>query len=212
MAESTPTRLKRADILRSAAAAFRRRGYHGSSVGQIAQALGMTKGNLYYYFKDKEAILAACHQYSLDLLLAVLAEVQASRAAADVKLTRLIDAFVHMILDDLHGTALFFDLDSLNPRHRRQVIARRDEFDRGLRQVLREGMDQGVFTKTDPKLASFAILGAVNWIPRWFDPAGQARSDDIVEAFTRLFVGGLMTRSTRRTRTGTRRWPVRHKK
>jgi len=58
----------RVDILKSAAAAFRRLGYHGATVEQIAAALHMKKGNLYYYFKNKEEILFACHQYSLDRL------------------------------------------------------------------------------------------------------------------------------------------------
>ena len=68
---------RRIEILKSAAAAFRRRGYHGASVDEIASALEMTKGNLYYYFKNKEEILFACHDYSLDMLLALMADVQA---------------------------------------------------------------------------------------------------------------------------------------
>ena len=60
---------KRIEILRAAAAVFRRRGYHGASVDQIARALKMAPGNLYYYFRNKEEILFACHQYSLDRLL-----------------------------------------------------------------------------------------------------------------------------------------------
>ena len=70
---------KRLEILKSAAAAFRHRGYYGASVDEIARALHMTKGNLYYYFQDKEEILFACHQYALDLLLKVLDRVK-SRA------------------------------------------------------------------------------------------------------------------------------------
>jgi AcrR family transcriptional regulator len=52
---------RRVEILKTAAAAFRRRGYHGASVDEIASALEMTKGNLYYYFRNKEDILYACH-------------------------------------------------------------------------------------------------------------------------------------------------------
>src|SRR3954463_6966399 len=80
----------RIEILKSAAAAFRRLGYHGATVEQIAAALQMKKGNLYYYFKNKEEILLACHQYSLDRLLALLQDVEQSDAAPDQKLRRLI--------------------------------------------------------------------------------------------------------------------------
>ena len=66
----------RIEILKSAAIAFRRLGYHGATVEQIAAALHMKKGNLYYYYRNKEEILLACHQYSLDRLLALLEEVE----------------------------------------------------------------------------------------------------------------------------------------
>src|SRR3954466_5166270 len=95
----------RVDILKSAAKAFRRLGYHGATVEQIAAALRMKKGNLYYYFKNKEEILFACHQYSLDQLMRLLHEVQHSDLSADEKLRQLVNAFVHTILDELHGTA-----------------------------------------------------------------------------------------------------------
>src|SRR5207247_6522882 len=117
-----PTGSTRVDILKSAAKAFRRLGYHGATVEQIAAALHMKKGNLYYYFKNKEAILFACHQYSLDELIRLLDEVEQSGLPADEKLRRLIVAFVHTILDELHGTALFMDLAALSPVHCNAVI------------------------------------------------------------------------------------------
>ena len=181
----------RVEILKSAAIAFRRLGYHGATVEQIAAALQMKKGNLYYYYRNKEEILLACHQYSLDRLLALLEEVEQSDAAPDEKLRRLIVSFVHTILDELHGTALFLDLEALTVTHRKQVIARRDRFDHGMRRVIEEGVRSGVFGNIDAKLLSFAILGAVNWIPRWYQPDGPASSQDIADRFADYLVGGL---------------------
>ena len=186
-----PQASTRVDILKSAAAAFRRLGYHGATVEQIAAALHMKKGNLYYYFKNKEEILFACHQYSLDRLMQLLHEVQHSGVGADEKLRRLVDAFVHTILDELHGTALFLDLEALTPAHLKAAIVRRDEFERGVRQVLEEGMKGGVFADGDPKLLAFAMFGSVNWIPRWFKPEGAASSKTIADLFADFFVAGL---------------------
>jgi AcrR family transcriptional regulator len=186
-----PQASTRVDILKSAAAAFRRLGYHGATVEQIAAALHMKKGNLYYYFKNKEEILFACHQYSLDRLMQILHDVQQSGLGADEKLRRLVHAFVHTILDELHGTALFLDLEALTPAHLKAVIVRRDEFDRGVRTVLDEGMASGTFAKNDQKLLAFALLGAVNWIPRWFSPNGPATSHQIADLFADFFVAGL---------------------
>ena len=185
------TTRKRVEILRSAAAAFRRRGYHGASVDEIARALHMTKGNLYYYFESKEEILYFCHDYSLDILLDLLRRTEEEGGAPERRLRALIEAFVHMIIDELHGTALTMDLQALSPRLLRRVIAKRDRFDRGIRRVLQEGMQTGAFAPGDPKLLTFAILGAVNWITRWFDPRGEARSDEIARAFADYLLAGL---------------------
>jgi AcrR family transcriptional regulator len=181
----------RVEILKSAASAFRRLGYHGATVEHIAAALRMKKGNLYYYFRDKEEILFACHQYSLDKLLAILEQIEQRDDVPDAKLRDLINAFVHTILDELQGTALFLDLEALSPMHRRAVIARRDRFDRGLRQVLEQGVRDGTFGAIDVKLLSFAILGAVNWIPRWYQPDGPSSSQEIADRFADFLIGGL---------------------
>src|SRR6185503_10415903 len=176
-AETTAT--TRIDILKSAAKAFRKLGYHGATVEKIAAALRMKKGNLYYYFKNKEEILFACHQYSLDRLLQLLDEVERSGCAPAQKLRALIVATVHTILDELHGTALILELEALSPAHLKTIITRRDRFDRGIRQVLEEGIADGSFAPDDVKLRTFALMGAVNWIPRWFNPAGPATSSEI---------------------------------
>ena len=182
---------RRIDILKSAAAAFRRRGYHGASVDEIASALEMTKGNLYYYFRNKEEILYACHEYSLDVLLALLDDVRAEASTPDHKLRRLILAFVHLLLDELQATALTIDLQALSPPLLRKIIARRDEFDRGLREIIQQGMDAGTFAPGNPKMVAFAVMGAVNWITKWYDPAGPMTSNAIGQAFADYLVGGL---------------------
>lgn len=192
MVRSSATSVRRIEILRSAAAAFRRRGYHGASVDEIASALEMTKGNLYYYFKNKEEILFACHDHSLNLLLALMADVRTSDATPEAKLRRLVLAFVHTILDELHGTALTLDPEALSPPLLEQVIAKRDEFDRGMREIIQQGIDQGAFTPGDPKMIEFAMMGAVNWIAKWFDPQGQSTSQQIGDAFADYLVGGLL--------------------
>lgn len=185
------TAATRVDILKSAAKAFRRLGYHGATCETIAAALHMKKGNLYYYFKNKEDILFACHQYSLDRLLGLLDEVQQSGAPPAAKLRTLIVACVHTILDELHGTALILELEALSPAHLKAVITRRDRFDRGIRRVLEEGIADGSFSPDDVKLRSFALLGAVNWIPRWFNPAGPATSSEIADRFADYLIAGL---------------------
>lgn len=186
-----PNATTRLDILKSAAKAFRRLGYHGATVEQIAAALKMKKGNLYYYFKNKEEILFACHEYSLDKLLTLMADVQAETISPEAKLRKLVLAFVHIILDDLHGTALTLDPEALSPPLLKRVISKRDQFDHGIRAIIQQGIDQGQFRPGDPKMIEFAMMGAVNWIAKWFVPEGPATSDQIGDAFADYLVGGL---------------------
>ena len=184
----------RVDILKSAARAFRKLGYHGATVEEIASARHMKKGNLYYYCRNKEEILFACHQYSLDRLTEILDQIEHSGAAPHDKLRSLIVAFVHTILDELHGTALFLDLEALSPSHLKQVIVRRDRFEHGVRHLLIEGMAAGSFAPWDAKLLAFALFGAVNWIPRWYSPQGPATSQEIADRFADYLISGLRRR------------------
>jgi TetR/AcrR family transcriptional regulator len=183
---------KRIEILQSAAAVFRRYGYHGTRVDEIARRLGMKTSNLYYYFRGKEEILFLCHDYSLDILLGLIKRLDAEPLSAVEKLHQLIVGFAHVIIDELQGTALALDLEDLPTHLLRKIITKRDRLDRRIRQLVKEGIAEGVFRPGDPKLLTFAILGAVNWIPRWFRPEGSINSDEIGHAFADYLVHGLL--------------------
>jgi TetR/AcrR family transcriptional regulator len=185
------TQQKRVEILRAAATVFRRRGYHGASIGQISRALKMTKGHLYYYFRNKEEILYVCHDYSLDVILKELKAVEASALPPDRQMHRLIGSFVHLFIDVLHGTAWTLEVEALSPPLLKKVIAKRDRIDKGFRRILTAGMRDGMFAERDPKLVAFVIFGAINWIPRWYDPAGHATSHEIAQVFADCLVAGL---------------------
>jgi AcrR family transcriptional regulator len=182
---------RRLQILESAVRAFAARGFHGTSMEDIARELRLTRGSLYYYFRDKEEILALCHAVALDAVLAAFEEVRASALPPDEKLRRLIQEHVRVQVDKFHGTALALELDALRPASRAAVVAGRDRYDRGLRELIAEGVRTGLFRPVDPKLAAFAVLGAINWIGRWYRPAGAATPESLGEEFAGLFLAAL---------------------
>ncbi|MCA8939047.1 MAG: TetR family transcriptional regulator [Planctomycetes bacterium] len=182
---------KREAILRSAARAFARRGYHGTSMEDIAGELLMTKGSLYYYFKDKEDILFACHEHSLDKALANLAMVEAMKTSADHKLAALIRAQVEVIVDTLQGSAMALDYNALSAPLLDKIVTRRDAFEQGLRRLVREGVKSGAFAKVDDRLASFMIFGAINWVAKWYRQGGEYDVDRIAGFFAGVFLAGL---------------------
>jgi AcrR family transcriptional regulator len=187
------TELKREAILRSAAAAFRTKGYHGTSMEDISEQLLMTKGSLYYYFKDKEEILFACHDFSLDRVLERTREVlnEQKGAPAAEKLSALIDALVHVMIDDLQGSALALDFEALRDEPLAWIVGKRDQFERAMRAVISTGVKSGEFRDVDAKIASFAILGAINWISKWYRADGAFKAADIGRMYSDLFVKGL---------------------
>ena len=157
----------------------------------IARELRLTRGSLYYYFRDKEEILALCHSVALEAVLGAYERVRGSGLAPDEKLRHLIAEHVRIQVDKFHGTALALELDALRPASRAAVVSGRDRYDRGLRELIEEAVREGLFRPTDSKLTAFAIVGAINWIGRWYRPGGGASAEALGEHFANLFLSAL---------------------
>lgn len=184
-------RRRREEILRSAASAFRRKGFHATTMDDISRALLMTKGSLYYYFKNKEEILFACHDFSLNHILSNLARAGRPECAPPEALRELIQGHVAIMIDDLQASSMAIEFDALSTPLLEQVIGKRDRYERGFRRIVKRGMDEGCFRVGDPKLVSFAILGAVNWIVKWYSPTGPVSAEEVGRVFADFFVQGL---------------------
>lgn len=184
-------------ILQCAARIFRRKGYHGTRMEEIAAELRMTKANLYYYFRNKEDILYTCHLRSLEIGLEALRLARRSKTPADDRLRLLLRHYMLGLMDELRGSVVLLEEGALSPALRKKIIEKRDLYERGLRQIIDEGVQEGRFAPCDPKVQTFIILGAVNWIPKWYSPDGPLAPETIAGAFTHSLVRGLL-RSSRR--------------
>jgi AcrR family transcriptional regulator len=187
---------RRGEILEAALRAFREQGYHATTLEDIAGRLGLRKTALYHYFPDKEAILYACHLESLAELEQLVPEARARFSRASEQLAHVIREHVRVMTDTLQGSPLAFEVTALSPAHQREIIAGRDAYERALRQIIARGIRAGELRATDPKIAVFAILGAINWIARWYRPEGPVHARELGEEFAGHLLGGL-TCSTR---------------
>lgn len=183
---------RRDEILDIAVAAFRRRGFAGTSMQDIGRALERTKGSLYYYFPDKEEILFDCHDRALEHILAMAAAVRRETRSPAARLRGLIEGHVALMVHEFHGTALALELSALGGRRLQSVVRRRDAYERILRNVVKDGARAGIFRKVDPKLAAFSILGSINWIARWYRPRGGADAEAIGRTFADLHLRALL--------------------
>ena len=183
---------RRAEILHAALRAFRREGYHATTLEDIAELLGVRKTALYHYFPDKEAILYACHQEGLEEVEGIIAEARRRSPQYAEQLAYVIHEHVRVMTDTLEGSSLAFEVSALSPRHRAEVIAARDRYELALRDIVRRGIDAGEFRALDPKLAVFAILGAINWIVRWYSPRGSVQQPALGAQFADHLLRGLL--------------------
>src|SRR5512140_993426 len=190
----TKRKAKRARILESAVRSFAAKGFYGTSMDDIAEELLLTRGSLYYYFRDKEEILALCHETALEAMLDVTERVRASALPPDQALRRIIVEHARVMVDKFHGTALALQFDALDPKRRAAVVGARDAYERSVRDVIAEGVAKRIFRPVDPKLATFAILGAMNWLARWYKSGGGSSVDEVGESFADLFLAGLLAR------------------
>lgn len=186
----------RQKILAESARVFNRRGYHATTLDEIARAIGMTKPALYYYVKSKEDLLFQCHQKALDIATDAVRIAMASAEAADERLRIVLTRYIEGMTAELSGFVVLLHEGALSPPLHRCILEQRDQYEGMLRTIVERGIEAGVFVPCDPKLVCFAILGALNWIPRWYNPEGPASSREIAAAFAEFFVRGLMRQPT----------------
>ncbi|KPK03745.1 MAG: hypothetical protein AMS20_09990 [Gemmatimonas sp. SG8_28] len=181
---------RREEILHAALRAFRQKGFHGTTLDDIADYLGVRKTALYHYFPDKEAILWACHQESLAELDRIISGARRLETASQ-QLAHVIREHVRVMTDTLEGSPLAFEITAFSPERQRKIIAARDRYERAVRKMITRGIEDGEFRPVDVKIAVFAILGSINWIARWYDPDGALKADELGRQFAAHLVGGL---------------------
>jgi len=183
-------RRRRSQILHAALRSFRDKGYHATTLDDIAEHVGVRKTALYHYFSDKEAILYECHRESLAEIERLMKEARKLETASQ-QLAHVIREHVRVMTDTLQGSPLAFEVTALSPTHQAEIIAARDRYERGLRKIIDQGVRHGEFRTVDSKIAVFAILGAINWIARWYRPDGQLHAVELGTEFADHLVGGL---------------------
>ncbi len=183
------------EILSAAAQIFSQKGFHAASMQDIAQAVNLQKASLYHHISSKQEILLALLDRALDLLIEDIQQVVNQPLSADEKLRQAMVAYLTAMLDhrDL-ASVLLLEHRSLEPQYQLQHMVNRDRFEQIWRDMVQEGIDQGVFNCTDPALVSRSVLGVMNWTITWYRPEGRLLPAEIAGQFAHLFLDGLLVR------------------
>ncbi len=180
---------KRLAVIRAAGEAFRRRGYHNSSMTEIAQTLGLTKTALYYYVKSKEEILYECHIMVYDAFDECLLEHMAAAETGLNELSIIFSELVKLLTRD--GLSLLTDVSSLSGESQKDVLSRRGVIEARVTNIVERGMADGSIRKGDAQLTVFFFMGALNWLNAWYAPEGRLDGDMIAAEFTAQMRAGI---------------------
>jgi AcrR family transcriptional regulator len=186
--------LKRDAVIITAARVFKQRGYHNTSIDDIAALLHVTKPTIYHYVNNKEEILFECFRMGLDQIRSAFAESAHESANSREALVAVVRRYAQAITSEYGWCMVRAEDQDLSPAMGQRIKALKSEIDQGIRKLLKGGMADGSIRSCDPKITAFALAGALNWIAHWHKANDVLTPLQIADRFIEIFVDGLRPR------------------
>ncbi len=187
-----------AEVIKAAAELFEARGYHSTSMEDIAEAVGIRKPTLYHYFKSKDEILYRIFVATIGMLLERVERRQTLPMSPEQQLLEIMGDILE-IIDSHNGyVRVFFEHHRELPDDRHaEIMGLRERYHEHTVGVIQAGIDAGTIrSEIDPQLAALALLGACNWAYQWYDSSGPLRGRDIAFSFWDMMIRGLTVAET----------------
>lgn len=197
--------VKREAVIRAAAHAFNRKGYHNTSLDDIAAALAVSKPTVYYYVSNKEQLLFECFVAGIEPIRAAFREARLLKVPAGERLKAVLRHYGRAVASEFGWCMVRAEDLDLSPAMSGHIKALKSEIDQGIRRLLREGMQDRSIQPCDPKMTAFALAGALNWIAHWYRESQSLSGAQIAEAFIEVFESGLTPRQSPQSTRPTRR-------
>ena len=187
-------RLTQKAIVTTAAILFAEKGFGSTSLDDIAEVLGVTKGALYYHIKNKEEILRLIYLSVLNVAEEPLRRIVESDLPSAEKLHRAIEHHIEVSADRSPSITVFYrEHPHLTGPFAREITLRQKDYERHFERVIEEGIATGAFKAgSDPKILMFGILGMCHWISQWYQPSGRYTPQQIASMFTGMVENGLL--------------------
>jgi AcrR family transcriptional regulator len=188
---------KREAVLQTAAQLFLEKSYARTSMNDVADRLQITKPALYHYFQNKEEILLECYRLGGGLIEDILNDIAANQGTGLEKVQAFIYSYANVMTVNFGRCVMRLDEGDLSSDALTEVRAHKRKIDRRLRAFIQEGIADGSIAPCEPKLAAFAIAGALNWICIWYEPEGPLSPEEIATQFAQTLTQGLVNRPRR---------------
>src|SRR5437588_10289848 len=181
---------RRSELTRQAARLFAQKGYHGTSIGDLAQAMGVQKGSLYAHIESKQDLLyetmrdgAAAFHGALDAVPDELRPTEKIRLA--------LRAHLRIVAEQLDVATVFVqEWRYLEGERREEILAERRRYEQRIRELFREGRELSELrADVDEQTAALLFLSAANWAYTWLAPGRD--TDDVADRFYALLIDGL---------------------
>lgn len=187
-------RMKRDKLLKVAAECFNQKGFSGTSLKDVAKKLNITDAALYYYVKNKEELVNLCYGRALDLGQSAL---DRAIEEGDSPLAQL-ELFIRYQIAEVCGedgpVAVMSEIPALAPEHRDDILQRATDHSKRITRLIELGVEDGSMASPNPIASCDAILGALNWIPKWYKPESSLTGKQIADAFVHTLTLGVKAR------------------
>lgn len=182
---------KREAVLLAAVRMFNQRGFHTTSLDDVAAALGISKPLIYHYLGAKDHVLFECLRIGLLRLNNAATEAAMLPGTGLDRLKMFLNRYAESVMHDFSRCVIRTGDETLTPDNRAKFRALKQEIDQALRRFMQDAADDGSACISDVKLTSFAFVGALNWIARWQDPSGEMSPADIAVKMVDILVKGI---------------------
>mgnify|MGYP001355577074 FL=1 len=184
MRQSLKKRMRKDQILSIAISVIKRKGFSNTKIEDIAVELNMTKGSIYYYFKNKNDLVYECHKLILSMAIKDLENILYENDTAENKLRKMIDVHIEYAIEEKEIIHIIIDpKEKFNKDQLDSVLKLRKYYSRIFDRVIQQGIEQNEFLTANPVLTRMIILGAMNWIQQWYNPKGKFNKQQIKEYY-----------------------------
>lgn len=180
-------------LFETAGRLFNRFGFHGTSMSVLTEELGLTKGALYYYVKDKSDLLYQLHLKSAKATRRAYAAGVAEGANGREKVRAIMRHYLEAVTQSHTETFVLLEEGALDEEQTRDILERRKELEKDLRAQIQLGIDDGSIVPCDPKLACFSLVGAMAWVSKWYERDGEMSAQEVAKSISDLLTRMLDT-------------------
>ncbi len=190
VADETRFEAQRHRILKAAATCFNQKGFSGTSLNDVSRQLGLTDAALYYYVKNKEELVYQCYLRAAELGREAMERGINDGANGFEKAYLYIANHVEIMVGNRGPVAIMSEIPTLKRSHRNEILAVSRQHSTGFEEILESGIDDGSIAPCDVRMTGNAIMGSINWIPKWFH--GNAKmAKQILREFPDILTAGL---------------------